>query len=482
MNDVSPFKYAFEHYVNGRFIPSANAIDVLNPSTGRPIGAVPDADQQTVAEAVAAARTAQAAWGRKPANERAVVLRAIATKIRENLPHLAQITAVEQGKVLPLAQMEIFITAEYLDYMAEWGRRIEGEVITSDRAGENIFMFRRPMGVVAGILPWNFPFFMIARKLAPALITGNAIIIKPSEETPFGAAAFAKIVSGVDIPAGVVNFVCGRGATTGEALVRDSQIDMVSFTGSSNAGAQIMASAARNITKVNLELGGKAPAIVLDDANIELAIGCLKVAKSLNTGQACNSAERVYVQKGIAAEFTDKLAKAVGSIRSGDPFGGAEVDMGPLINRAAVERIGALVEDARGKGAKVLVGGAAESAREGFHYRPTVLTNVKPDMAIMKREIFGPVLLVETVENLDEGIARANDSEYGLTSSIFTTNISSAMKAIAELRYGETYVNRENFEAIQGFHAGVRRSGIGGADGKHGLYEYTHTQVAYIQS
>lgn len=479
---MTAFDPQFQHYIGGRFVSDSAAIEVLNPSTEAFIGAVPDAGAALVDEAVAAARAAQPAWARKPAQERAQPLRALARRVREELPRLARLIALEQGKVLPLAEMEVFITAEYLDYMAEWARRIEGEVISSDRPGENIFLFRRPMGVVAGILPWNFPFFMVARKLAPALITGNAIVIKPSEETPYGAYAFAQLAAQAGIPDGIFSLVCGRGASTGDALVSHPGIDMISFTGSSAAGSAIMARAARNITKLNLELGGKAPCIVLDDANLDLAVGTLKASKTINSGQACNCAERIYVQRGVAEPFKAMLAEAIGSIRYGDPLGDAPVEMGPLINRAAVTRLDELIDDARGKGAEVLAGGGRDERGPGFHYRPTVLAGTRADMQIMQREIFGPVLVVNTVDSLDEAIALANDSEYGLSSSIFTESLSAAMHAVRELKFGETYVNRENFEAIQGFHAGVRKSGIGGTDGKHGLYEYTHTQVAYIQT
>jgi lactaldehyde dehydrogenase/glycolaldehyde dehydrogenase len=473
---------SLEHFINGRFIAGIAAIDVINPANEAVIGRVPDADADLVGSAIAAARSAQPAWGRLPANSRGQFLRTLATKVRANAERLAGLIALEQGKALPLAQMEVYVTAEYLDYMAEWGRRIEGEIISSDRPGESMFLFRRPMGVVAAILPWNFPLFMVARKVAPALVTGNSIVVKPSEETPYSALEFARLVAETDLPAGVFNLVCGRGVTTGAALVCDPGIDMISFTGSSAAGAVIMAAAAPNITKVNLELGGKAPVIVLDDANIDLAVGVLKASKALNSGQACNCAERIYVQEKVATEFSDKLAAAMASIAHGDPLGTAAIDMGPLIHRGSVERLAGLVDDARAKGAELLTGGTSAAQGDGCHYAPTLLSGTSPDMAIMQREIFGPVLVVDTVADLNEAIARANDSEYGLTSSIFTNNLNATMHAIAELKFGETYVNRENFEAIQGFHAGVRKSGIGGTDGKHGLYEYTHTQVAYIQT
>lgn len=473
----------FRHYVGGRFISKGlESIPVLNPASEREIGVVRDGGEELVIEAVAAARAAQNAWALIPANARGQQLRMIAQLIRRELPRLARVIAMEQGKVLALAEMEVALSAEYLDYYAEWGRRIEGEIITSDRPGENMFLFRRPLGVVAGILPWNFPFFMIVRKVAPALITGNTIVIKPSEETPYSAYEFARLVDEAKLPSGVFNLVGGLGKSVGQSLVAHPDVNMVSFTGSSGAGAAIMANAARNVTKVSLELGGKAPCIVLADADLDLAVAAVRGAKAMNSGQACNCSERVYVERSVYAEFTEKLAASLASIAYGDPLGDRPVEMGPLINRAAVERIRAMLNDARGKGGEILAGGKAMAAGEGCYVEPTLVVGTNPDMHLLQREIFGPVVLVDPVDDLDEAISRANDSEYGLTSSIFTSNLGAAFKAINSLKFGETYVNRENFEAIQGFHAGVRRSGIGGADGKHGLYEFMHTQVAYVQS
>lgn len=475
--------FVFQHFVGGSFIADAQpSVEVYNPANERMIGHMPDGDAQLVEQAVASARAAQTGWAALPAYARGQFLRRIAQGVREQLPRLAQIIATEQGKALPLAQMEVALSAEYLEYTAEWARRIEGEIVNSDRPGENILLFRRPMGVVAGILPWNFPLFMIVRKIAPALLTGNTVVIKPSEETPFSAHAFARILAESGLPSGVFNLIGGLGKSVGQALVAHPNVDMISFTGSSAAGAAIMANAARNITKVSLELGGKAPAIILDDADIDLAVASIKLSKSLNSGQACNCTERVYVQRAVHAQFCEKLAAAFNSVSVGDPLGQHPVDMGPLINRAAVERIDQLVADARGKGAEVLAGGRGAQAGAGCYYNPTLVAGTQAGMDILHREIFGPVVLVDSIDDLDEGIARANDSEYGLSSSIFTRSLSSSMRAIGELKFGETYVNRENFEAMQGFHAGVRRSGIGGADGKHGLYEYTHTQLAYIQN
>jgi lactaldehyde dehydrogenase/glycolaldehyde dehydrogenase len=347
-----------------------------------------------------------------------------------------------------------------------------------------MFLRYKPIGVVAGILPWNFPFFLIARKMAPALLTGNTIVIKPSQETPVNAHEFAKILEHTDIPDGVFNLVSGRGSTIGSALSRHPDVGLVTFTGSIPTGRAIMRDAAENITKVNLELGGKAPVLVMADADIDLAVQKIVESRVINSGQVCNCAERVYVQDGVQNEFLDKLATAMSEVRYGNPIvshdAGQELDMGPQVNAQAVSDISGMVEAARSAGAEVLTGGQSPD-QEGNFYLPTVLANCTDDMGVMRDEIFGPVLPVRVISDLDEGIALANDSVMGLTSSIFTTNLNAAMKASRELQFGETYVNREHMEAFQGYHAGVKQSGIGGADGKHGLYEFMDTHVTYIQ-
>ncbi|MBF4663792.1 aldehyde dehydrogenase, partial [Cronobacter malonaticus] len=376
---------------------------------------------------------------------------------------------------------EVNFTADYIDYMAEWARRYEGEILQSDRPGENILVFKRALGVTTGILPWNFPFFLIARKLAPALITGNTIVIKPSEFTPNNAIAFAQIVHEVGLPAGVFNLVLGRGETVGQELAGNPKVALVSMTGSVGAGEKIMAAAAKNITKVCLELGGKAPAIVMDDADVPLAVKAIVDSRVINTGQVCNCVERVYVQKGIYDRFVSALGEALSAVKFGDPATRYDIAMGPLINAAALARVKEKVARAVSEGATVALGGKAVEGK-GYFYPPTLLVDVRQEMSIMHDETFGPVLPVVTFDTLEEAIAMANDSEYGLTSSIYTQSLATAMKAINGLKFGETYINRENFEAMQGFHAGWRKSGIGGADGKHGLHEYLQTQVVYLQS
>lgn len=471
----------YQHYIDNRFVAGEPLIEVRNPANGELLARIPEASAAQVDSAIGAARAAQKAWAAKPAIERAGYLRKIAEKVRANAPRLAKIITAEQGKVPALAEVEVNFTADYLDYMAEWARRLEGEVLTSDRAGEHIFLLRKPVGVVAGILPWNFPFFLIARKMAPALLTGNTIVIKPSEETPINCFEFARLVAETDLPTGVFNVVGGTGASAGSALTSHAGVDLISFTGSVATGSRIMAAAAPNITKLNLELGGKAPAIVLADADLELAVNAIKASRVINTGQVCNCAERVYVQRQVADEFIEKIAAAMAATRFGDPNVQADLDMGPLVNQIGLDKVAQMVRTATGQGAQVITGGAVADLGKGFHYQPTVLAGCKGDMEIMRKEIFGPVLPIQVVDDLDEAIALANDSDYGLTSSIYTRHLSAALKASRELDFGETYINRENFEAMQGFHAGTRKSGIGGADGKHGLYEYTHTHVVYAQ-
>jgi lactaldehyde dehydrogenase/glycolaldehyde dehydrogenase len=473
----------FDNFINGKFV-AANGqdrIEVKNPSTGTPICTVPDSNDVDVQAAIDAAQTAQTSWEKQPAATRAKLLKALATKVRQNVEPIARIITEEQGKTLGLARVEVDFTADYLDYMAEWGRRIEGEILESDRPGETIFLFRRPIGVIGGILPWNFPFFLIARKAGPALITGNTIVIKPSEETPHNAVKFCELLEEIDFPPGLINIVHGRGATTGHAISSSSRIGMISFTGSAGTGSAIMATAAKNVTKLNLELGGKAPAIVMGDADINLAVRAITASRVINSGQVCNCAERVYVQRSVADEFINKLSAAMQATHYGDPLQDETVAYGPLINEAGFRKVERLVESAVQAGATLTTGGKRGAGDKGYFYEPTVLTGCTQQMDIIQQEIFGPVIPVVEVEDLDEAITLANDSEYGLTSSIYTRDLNVALRACQEIRFGETYINRENFEAMQGFHAGWRKSGIGGADGKHGLYEFMQTHIVYMQ-
>lgn len=471
----------YENYIDGEFVATAEHSQVENPATQDILAEVPESDAAAVADAVAAAKRAQPAWAALTAVDRAAHLRTISAKLRESGSRFADIIVKEQGKTQALAATEVAVAADYFDYMAEWARRIEGEIIPSDRPDETILLNYKPIGVVAGILPWNFPFFLIARKMAPALLTGNTIVIKPADETPINAMEFAALVAETDLPAGVFNLVAGPGSVTGEALTSHADVDLITFTGSVATGKRIMAAAAENLTRVNLELGGKAPAIVLEDADLDLAAQSIWESRVINTGQVCNCAEKVLVQRSVHDAFVEKLRLKFEGTKYGDPSEITDLDMGPLINARSLERVTEVVATAIEQGATVVCGGSLAEMEKGYYFQPTLLTKATADMDVMRDETFGPVLPIQAVENLDEAIRLANDSDYGLTSSLYTNDLNAALRATRELEYGETYINRENFEAIQGFHAGRKQSGIGGADGKHGLMEFLETHMVYIQ-
>lgn len=470
-------------YINGKFCESRSGkwIDVLNPSTEEVVSSQPDGTVEDVEEAIDAAEKAQVEWAKTPAIERAAYLKKIAEGIRQNEKTFVDIIIKEQGKTRSWATTEVQVTAEYFDYMAGWARRIEGEIIQSDRRGENIFLFKEPIGVVAGILPWNFPFFLIARKAGAALITGCTIVLKPSQLTPENCTELAKVVDATGLPAGVFNVVTGKGSVVGHALAASPKIGIVSVTGSVSAGQSIMKAAADNITKVSLELGGKAPAIVFPDADLEKAAQWIVDSRIGNNGQICNNAERVYVHKSIKPQFTQLLLDKFKAVKVGDPGKDDTVDMGPLVERRALESVEAKVAGAVKQGARILCGGTRVGTK-GYFYAATLLDNCRQDMDIVHEETFGPVLPIVEFEDTDQVIAWANDVEYGLASSVFTNNIDTATKVCRELKFGETYINREHFEAMQGFHAGVKKSGIGGADGKHGMEEYLVTKVVYLDT
>lgn len=470
-------------YINGRFCESRSGkwIEVLNPSTEEVISRQPDGTLEDVQEAIDAAEAAQPGWAAIPAAERAVYLHKMADGIRANFDKFQEILVREQGKTQALAGVEVGVTATYFDYMAEFARRIEGEIIQSDNRGETMMLFKEPIGVAAGILPWNFPFFLIARKAGAALIAGCTIVLKPSQLTPENCTEFCKIVHETGLPAGVFNVVTGKGSLVGHAMASSPKVGIVSLTGSVGAGEKIMEAAAPNITKVSLELGGKAPAIVFPDADLELAAQAIFESRIGNNGQICNNAERLYVHKDVKEKLTALLLEKFQNVKVGNPAVMKDAEMGPLVEQRALDSVTAKVENAIKQGAKVLCGGH-RIGDKGYFYAPTLLDNVTQDFDIVHEETFGPVLPIIEFEDIDTVIKWANDVEYGLASSVFTKSIDIATRICRELKFGETYINRWHFEAIQGFHAGVKKSGIGGADGKHGVEEYLTTHVVYLQT
>lgn len=479
---VAPKVPVYEQYIAGSFSSTAEHIEVLNPCTEEVIALAPRGTAEDAERAIAAAKAAQDDWGLLPAPTRAEYLKRMAQVIRENRVFLAETLSKEQAKVMGLAQVEIDVTAIYYDYYAGLSRSYEGEIIQSDRPGEQMMLHKLPIGIAVGICPWNFPFFVMARKIAPSLLTGNACIVKVSEETPMVCLEFAKLIQEIGLPEGILSILTGYGNEVGAALTSSPDVGIISLTGSVLAGQKVMEAASKNITKVSLELGGKAPAIVCADADLDLAVKAIVSSRVIFSGQVCNCAERVYVEEEVYDEFMAKLLPAMKAVRVGDALTDESADMSAQVNKSQLEKIDAMVKRAEAQGCEILLGGRISTKFEkGYYYEPTVVANVKQDYEIMQDEVFGPVLPVMKVKNFDDALMLANDSEYGLTSSLYTNNINKILRATKELKFGETYVNRENFEAIQGFHAGFRKSGIGGADGKHGLEEYVQTKVMYIQ-
>lgn len=469
-------------FINGEFLDNGDREmrDNVNPATEEVISRFPMATEADVEAAVDAAYEAQKSWEKVPAIERANYLMELVELLKENQELLARTTSEEMGKPLAQAMDEAGWLPAYVQYMAAQARHLKGQIIPSDRPNENIFLYKMPIGVAGQIMPWNFPLFLIGRKVAPALIAGCTVVLKASSDCPNGAYEFAKIVEKSSLPKGVINVITGSGALTGNALASNPKISIVTITGSTEVGKKIMKAAADNVTKVSLELGGKAPVIVMNDCKLDETVDYVVASRVINTGQVCNAAERVYVQEGIAEEFTKKVIEKMKTLTYGPALAGA-FDMGSMVNKAQQEHVDEMVQSAIAEGATVACGGhKVQVDGKGWFYEPTVITGCTHDMRIMRDEIFGPVLPITTFKTLDEAIEMANDSVYGLTSSIYTTDYDTVMRAMNEIKFGETYVNREHFEAFQGFHQGVRQSGIGGEDGELGVEEYLETHVCYV--
>ncbi|WP_433632928.1 aldehyde dehydrogenase [Halomicrococcus sp. NG-SE-24] len=469
------------HYVNGEWRSAgAEQIAVENPATEDELTNIPVATASVVEDAFDAAEQAQSEWASRPGIERATVLREIGAVVEEHADDIAEIITAEQGKPLASARGEVTATADLAEYVAGWGRRLEGDIVPSDNRDEQINLQRHPMGVVAGIIPWNYPVSVFMRKILPALIAGNALVVKPSEITPLSTIRLVELLDeNVSLPSGLINVVLGSGAV-GEQLVTADQTDMVTMTGSVETGKAIMRAAADSLTPVSLELGGKAPAIVAADAHIEDAVNDILTARITNTGQVCTCAERVYVHTDIIEEFTDQYIEATEAVTVGDPT--ADEDIGPQVSAAELQKTDEAVTNAIDAGATVRTGGSVPDGQQfetGFWYQPTVLSDVTPDMDVVQQEVFGPVTPIIEVESVSDAIEQANDSDYGLSSYVYTTDYQTAMNAADDLEYGETYLNRTLGEAWQGHHIGWKESGLGGDDGKYGVLKYTQLKSVY---
>ncbi|HEY0153286.1 MAG TPA: aldehyde dehydrogenase [Longimicrobium sp.] len=455
---------------------------VVNPATGEAFAEVPEGTRDDARAALEAARAAQPAWEALSGVQRAAYLTRIARAIEADAERLARVVVREQGKPLVEARGEIGGTAGFFDYFTSFARAPAGEILPSDAPDEDIWIRSVPYGVVAAIIPWNYPAALFARKVAPALMAGNTIVVKPHEDTPLSALELARICEAAGLPPGVVNVVTGAGREVGDALVRDRNTNLVTVTGSVRAGREILAAAAENITVVSLELGGKAPFIVMEDADVELAVRNAIHARFVNCGQVCTCNERTYVHRRVFDRFLERYVALAGGLRMGDPMR-TDVDLGPKVNEAEVVKVDAMVARAREQGAEVVLGGRRPEGGEfgrGFWYQPTVLTGVRNDMEIMQQEVFGPVSPVMAFDDFDEAIALANDTPYGLSAYLFTSDLKKMMRAVNALRSGEVYINKIGPEQFQGFHAGYGLSGMGGDDGHHGYAHYFRKKTVYV--
>ncbi len=470
------------HYIGGRWRePTGDrSVEVRNPATEEVIGDYPSATGDEVQEAIQAAKQSQVDWGRLPAKERGDLVREVADLLLEHKDELASLLVEEQGKPRSVAEGEVEASADLAEYMAEWDRRIEGDILPGDSQDESIHLQRQPVGVIAGIIPWNYPIAVFIRKFAPALVAGNTLVAKPSEVTPVATLRLTELIDEhVDIPDGVYNLVVG-GAETGEELVTSADVDMISMTGNVKTGKEIMRQAADNLTEVSLELGGKAPAIVWKDADVDEAVDDVLTARITNTGQVCTCAERVYVHSNVRDEFEQKYVEAAQDVEIGPPE--SDPDMGPHVNARELRKTEDAVERAQEEGAEIRLGGTAPDEDEfadGYWYEPTVVTDVDQSMDIMQEEVFGPVTPIMEIDSLDEAIEYANDSRYGLSAYVFTNDYKVAMRASEELEFGETYINRTLGESWQGHHIGWNESGMGGEDGKYGFLKYTQLKTVY---
>jgi lactaldehyde dehydrogenase/glycolaldehyde dehydrogenase len=470
-------------YIGGSWVTADETRLVINPADESVIAAVPEADEGHAEQALEAARRAQREWSRRSGPERGAVLKAIADRIRTHQEELARLVVAEQGKTITEARGEVGdAAAGFFDYYATFERAQVGTMFAPDESNEQLFVRSVPYGVVVGIIPWNYPAALFARKVAPAIMAGNAIVLKPHEDTPLAALALARIVEEAGVPPGVVNVVTGAGKVVGDALVRHHITRMVSMTGSVRGGREILAAAAENITPVSLELGGKAPFIVLEDADLGAAVENAVDARFWNCGQVCTCNERTYVQRGVYDEFVERFVETASSLRMGDPTR-EDVQMGPKVNGPELDKVEALVKGAVEQGASLVLGGGRPEGEEferGYWFEPTVLTGTTNDMDIVQREVFGPVLPIQPFDDFDEVVNLANDSRYGLTAYVFTANLHNAMRAIEDIDFGEIYVNKVGPEQLQGFHTGYRLSGMGGDDGPYGYERYLRRKTVYL--
>ncbi len=474
-----PTLLATNAFVNGEWIAAddGSTFDVVNPARGDVIVSLPDLGLTETRRGIEAAQAAQREWAARTAKDRSEIVLKWYNLMIENADDLATILTAEMGKPFAEAKGEIFYGASFLQWFAEEGKRVYGETIPGHQTDKRLMVIKQPVGVVASITPWNFPNAMIARKAAPALAVGCSILCRPATETPLSALAMAVLAERAGFPKGVFSVIPStKSREIGQEFCSNPIIRKITFTGSTEVGRILIRQASDQIKKVSMELGGNAPFIVFDDADVDEAVQGAMLCKYRNNGQTCVCANRIYVQAGIYEEFSRKLAEATHSLVLGDGFGDG-VNTGPLINQAAVDKVVSHIEDAKAKGATVVTGGC-QSELGGYWFEPTVITNVTQDMMVAHDETFGPLAPIFKFETDDEVIELANDSIHGLASYFYTRDVSRVWKVAEALEYGIVGVNTGIFSTEAAPFGGVKQSGIGREGSRHGIDDYL--EMKYI--
>jgi len=454
--------------IGGEWVTGDAWIEVDDPATGAVIGRVPSLGAREARRAIEVADTAMHTWRARTAKDRAIVLRRMHDLMIAHQEPLARLLTAEQGKPLAEARSEIAYAAAFLEWFGEEAKRVYGDVIPGHATDKRIVVLRQPIGVVGAITPWNFPSAMITRKIAPALAAGCAVVVKPAPQTPFSALALGVLAQEADLPDGLLNIVTGDAATIGGELTANPTVRKISFTGSTAVGTALMAQSAPTIKKLSLELGGNAPFIVFDDADLDAAVAGAIDAKFRNAGQTCVCANRLYVQAGVYDAFLAKLVAATGKLRIGSGVD-HDVQIGPLIDEAAVRKVEAHIADATAKGARVLLGGQRLHGR--FH-EPTILGDVTADMIVTREEIFGPLAPVTRFETDDEAIALANASELGLAAYIYVRNIGRVWRIAEAIESGIVGINTGLISTEVAPFGGVKSSGLGREGSRYGIEDY----------